>query len=609
MMVRLKGIQTSPGIAIGPIYLHDPEDPWIDDRRISDADVEAEVGRFVATLEEVAEDVKVIRAQVEERLGRDYAQIFDAHLLILEDVALKDPTTQLIRQERFSAEYAFWRTFQGVRRQFDAIQDDYFRARKADILDIEKRVLAKLCQQEDVLLDRLTTEAVVVAHDLTPSDTAHMHRDCVLGVVTEVGGTTSHAAIIARGLEIPAVAGVESAIASAESGDLAIVDGRRGLVYVNPDAGTLARYRVEAKRFQEVRKDLSALKDLPTVTLDGIAVNLQGNIEISEEVDSALAYGAEGIGLYRTEYLYLASSSLPTEDEQTETYTRIARRMAPHPLVIRTLDLGGDKLSYVLHTSPEMNPFLGWRAIRLSLANKGFFRTQLRAILRASVTGNIRIMYPMISGVEELIEANEVLEEAREELRAEGVPFDERCQVGAMIEVPAAAVVADQLAEEVDFFSIGTNDLIQYAIAVDRGNEKVAYLFDPLHPAVLRLIHNVVEAAGRQGIPVTVCGEMAGDPWFSALLLGLGVDGLSMSPMAIPAVKRAIRSITMEEARVLAGTVLSLRSCEEIRNHLQEALPPEVRQALPEPLFTEAVLEEDGPEARVEADRPGEGRA
>ncbi len=571
--------------------------------------MEAEVGRFVATLEEVAEDVKVIRAQVEERLGRDYAQIFDAHLLILEDVALKDPTTQLIRQERFSAEYAFWRTFQGVRRQFDAIQDDYFRARKADILDIEKRVLAKLCRQEDVLLDRLTTEAVVVAHDLTPSDTAHMHRDCVLGVVTEVGGTTSHAAIIARGLEIPAVAGVESAIASAESGDLAIVDGRRGLVYVNPDAGTLARYRVEAKRFQEVRKDLSALKDLPTVTLDGIAVNLQGNIEISEEVDSALAYGAEGIGLYRTEYLYLASSSLPTEDEQTETYTRIARQMAPHPLVIRTLDLGGDKLSYILHTSPEMNPFLGWRAIRLSLANKGFFRTQLRAILRASVTGNIQIMYPMISGVEELIEANEVLEEAREELRAEGVPFDERCPVGAMIEVPAAAVVADQLAEEVDFFSIGTNDLIQYAIAVDRGNEKVAYLFDPLHPAVLRLIHNVVEAADRQGIPVTVCGEMAGDPWFSALLLGLGVDGLSMSPMAIPAVKRAIRSITMEEARVLAGTVLSLRSCEEIRNHLQEALPPEVRQALPEPLFTEAVLEEDGPEARVEADRPGEGRA
>ncbi len=572
-------------------------------------DVEAEVGRFLATLEEVAEDVKVIRAQVEERLGRDYAQIFDAHLLILEDMALKDPTTQLIQQERFSAEYAFWRTFQGVRRQFDAIQDDYFRARKADILDIEKRVLAKLCQREDVLLDRLTTEAIVVAHDLTPSDTAHMHRDCVLGVVTEVGGTTSHAAIIARGLEIPAVAGVESAIASAESGDLTIVDGRRGLVYINPDAETLERYRVEAKRFQEVRKDLSSLKDLPSVTLDGIEVNLQGNIEISEEVESALAYGAEGIGLYRTEYLYLASSSLPTEGEQTETYTRIAQRMAPHPLVVRTLDLGGDKLSYILHTSPEMNPFLGWRAIRLSLANKGFFRVQLRAILRASVTGNIRIMYPMISGVEELIEANEVLEEAREELRAEGVPFDEGCPVGAMIEVPAAAVVADQLAEEVDFFSIGTNDLIQYAIAVDRGNEKVAYLFDPLHPAVLRLIHNVVVAAGRQGIPVTVCGEMAGDPWFSALLLGLGVDGLSMSPMAIPAVKRAIRSITMEEAKVLAGAVLSLRSCEEIRNHLQEALPAEVRQALPEPIFTEVVLEGDGPEVRVEADRPGEGRA
>ncbi len=579
-MTELKGIQASPGVAIGPVYVHNPEDPWIDYRRIADEEIEAEAKRFLDSLSSVGEDLRKLRAQVEEKLGADHAQIFDAHLLILEDAALRDPTLRQIREENVNAEYAFWRTLQPLRRQFDAIQDDYLKARKADILDIERRVLAKLCRQENPLLNKLSAEAIVVAHDLSPSDTAHMRRDRVLGIVTEVGGTTSHAAIIARGLEIPAVLGVESALASVESGDLAIVDGRRGLVFFDPDADTRARYRTEAKRFREVQKDLSALRDLPAVTLDGVDVRLEGNIEISDEVESALVYGAKGIGLYRTEYLYLAGSGLPTEEEQTETYSRIAERMAPLPLVIRTLDLGGDKLSHIIHTVPESNPFLGWRAIRVSLAHKALFRTQLRAILRASTHGNMQLMFPMISGVEELLEAKEVLEEARQELREAGVPFDEGCAVGAMIEIPSAAMIADQLAGEVDFFSIGTNDLIQYAIAVDRGNDKVAYLFDPLHPGVLRLIRQVVEAAEAQGIPVVVCGEMAGDPWFSALLLGLGVVGLSMSPMAIPAVKRAIRSVTMQEARRLAEDVLELRTREEIRGHLEKTLPPEVRDAI-----------------------------
>ena len=579
-MKKLKGIPASPGIAIGPIYLHDPDDPWISIRRVSD--VEAEVARFLDTLKEVAQDLKVTQAHVKEKLGSDHAQIFDAHLLILEDETLREPTIRLIEEERFNAEYAFWQILQKVRRQFDTIQDDLFRARKADILDVEKQVLAKLCQQEGALLARLDEEAIVFAHDLGPSDTAHMQRDCVLGIVTEVGGTTSHTAILARGLEIPAAVGAESAIASAEPGVLAIVDGLRGLVTIDPDPDTLARYRKEAKQFQEIQEDLSSSRDLPAVTSDGVRVSLQGNIELPEEVEAVLSYGAEGIGLYRTEYLYLADPGLPTEEEQTEAYTRLAERIAPQTLVIRTLDLGGDKLSYLLHTMPEMNPFLGWRGIRLSLANKALFRAQLRAVLRASVKGNIRVMFPLISSVEEVLEAKEVLEDARAELRSEGVAFDEDILVGAMIEVPAAAVVADQLSGEVDFFSIGTNDLIQYTIAVDRGNEKVAYLYDPLHPAVLRLIKSVVEAGHARSIPVTVCGEMAGDPCCSVLLLGLGVDGFSMSPRALPEVKRAIRSISLEEAKEMAETVLALRTREEIRNYLQGALPMLVDQGLPE---------------------------
>ncbi len=571
-MTQLKGIKASTGIAIGPVYLHDPEDPWIDYRQILDGEVEGEVERFEATLRQVAEDLKATRSLVEEKLGRDHAQIFDAHILILEDETLKGATIENIRNRQMSADYAFWLSLQKIRRQFDTIQDDYIRARKTDILDIEKRVLSRLCEMEETTLDRLTIESIVVAHDLTPSDTAHMQPSSVLGVVTEVGGTTSHATIITRGLSIPAVVGVESAIASVEQGDLVIVDGRRGLVYIDPDPETLARYRAESTHLKEVQKGLASVAALPAVTEDGVAVSLQGNIELPEEVESAIANGAEGIGLYRTEYLYLARPWLPSEEEQTEAYTRLAERVAPHPLVIRTLDLGGDKLSYLVPSSPEMNPFLGWRAIRLTLANVTLFKSQLRAILRASVTGNVSIMYPMISRVEELLETKGILDEARSELKSEGTPFDEDFQVGAMVEVPAAAMVADQLADEVDFFSIGTNDLVQYTIAVDRGNERVAYLFDPFHPAVLRLIKNVVDVGHQRGIPVTLCGEMAGDPWGSVVLLGLGVDGFSMSPMSLVEVKDTIRSITLEKARALAEEVLALRTRDEIHAHLKEAL-------------------------------------
>ncbi len=571
-MKVLKGIQASNGIAIGPVYLHDPEEPWVDYRRIGEDEVDGEVRRFLDTLASVAEDLKATRVLVEEKLGPDHAQIFDAHLMILDDAALREPTLASIRKDRVNVEYAFWLTLQKVRRQFDAIQDDYFRARRADILDVERRVLSRLCRREDSLLERMTAPAIVIAHELTPSNAARLKRDSVLGMVTEAGAATSHASIIARGLEIPAVVGVEAALASAEPGDTAIVDGNRGLICIRPDPDTLSRYRAEARRFTELQKGLLRFTDVPAETLDGVRVCLQGNIELPEEGRSALAYGAEGIGLFRTEYLYLAGSSLPGEDEQTAAYTRLAEQMAPHPLVVRTLDLGGDKLAQASHAAEETNPFLGWRAIRHSLANRDLFRIQLRSILRSSAYGNVKLMFPMISGVEELLEAKSVLAEARAELKRSGVPFDENCEVGAVIEVPSAAVVADQLAREVSFFSIGTNDLVQYTLAVDRGNERVAYLYDPYHPAVLRLIKSVVDAGHRHDIPVTVCGEMAADPHSCVLLMGLGVDGFSAGPRMVPEIKQAIRTVTMEEARAVAEEALALPTRGAIREYLHGAL-------------------------------------
>ncbi len=589
-MKRVRGIQASPGIAIGPVFLHDPGDIWVNFRRISEEEVSDEVKRFLDTLQEVAEDVKVTREHLEQQLGRSHAQIFDAHLLILEDSALKEPTIDLIEENRFDAAYAFSRTLQNIARQFDAIEDDLFRARKTDILDIERRVLNKLSQTENVGLEQLTTEAIVVAHDLTTSDTAHMQRDCVLGFITEVGGTMSHTSIIARGLEIPAVVGVKGVLSQAQPGAIAIVDGKRGMVILDPDPNTLERYGKEAEEYLAAQGELASTKDLPAVTLDGSKISLQVNIELPEEMESALSYGAEGVGLYRTEFLYLAQEGLPTEEDQTETYSKLAGKIPDGTFVIRTLDLGGDKLAQGFQIDPEVNPFLGWRAIRLSLANLELFRSQLRAILRASNHGNVRIMFPMISGVEELLKAKEVLEEAKEDLRTAGEAFDEECLVGAMIEVPSAAVLADQLAEEVDFFSIGTNDLIQYTIAVDRGNEKVAYLFDPLHPGVLRLIKGVVEAGHARGVPVTVCGEMAGNACCGLILIGLGVDTLSMSPRFLSEVKQAIRSVTLDEAKKIADAVLSLRTRDEIREYLKSALP-DCAQDVPEPTIEEEEAE------------------
>jgi len=574
-MKVLNGIAASPGIAIGPIYIHDPGDFWIDYGQIDAEHVEAEVTRFEQAIAEVSEDLRAIRSQVEDKLGKDHAQIFDAHLLMVGDDSLCRPAIDRIRTYRYHAEYAYRVTVSDIERQFDAIQDPYFRSRKSDIQEVERRVMAKLCQHEESFLDHLHYDAIVVAQDVQAADMVHIRSRHVLGICTEVGGQTSHTAIIARGLEIPAIVGVHSVLDVFEVGDTAIADGSRGRIIVNPDEETLIRYRELAAQFRESQEDLSETVDLPAETQDGTPVTMMVNIELPAEVKGGLASGATGVGLFRTEFLYLTSPHHPTEEEQTKTYTELAETAHPHPVVIRTLDLGGDKLPYIERGGREMNPFLGWRAIRVSLANRDYFRTQLQAILRASAQGNVRIMFPMISQIEELLEALEVLEEARQELRSQAVEFDETCPVGAMIEVPAAAVIADQLAEHVDFFSIGTNDLIQYSVAVDRGNDKVAYLFDSYHPGVLRLIKMVVDAAHAHDLSVTVCGEMAGDPKSAILLHGLGVDGLSMATPSVLGVKRAIRAVTSLDARAIADAALTTASKETIKAQLSDLLGEE----------------------------------
>ncbi|HCK08909.1 MAG TPA: phosphoenolpyruvate--protein phosphotransferase [Candidatus Latescibacteria bacterium] len=574
-MTELRGISASPGIAMGPIYIHDPGDFWIDYGQIDAQQVDAEVARFERAIQEVSDDLQAVRGQVEEKLGKEHAQIFDAHLLMVGDQSLTQPTIDRIRTYRYHAEYAYRVTVREVERRFDAIQDAYFRSRKSDIQEVEKRVMGKLCQRDESFLDELTYDAIVVAENVQAADMVQIRSRHVLAICTEVGGRTSHTAIIARGLQIPAVVGVRDVLDAFLGGDTAIVDGTRGRVIINPDEGTLASYREEAARIRESQEDLSCLVDLPSETQDGTPVTMMVNIELPAEIEQGLKTGAQGVGLFRTEYLYLSSVEHPTEEEQTQSYTELAKKAGPNPVVIRTLDLGGDKLPYIDRGGREMNPFLGWRAIRVSLANHDYFKAQLKAILRASNFGDVRIMFPMISQIEELHEALAVLDEAKEDLEKKGESYNVDCPVGAMIEVPAAAMIADQIAPHVDFLSIGTNDLIQYSVAVDRGNDKVAYLFDSFHPGVLRLIRMVVEAAHAQDLTVTVCGEMAGDRHSAVLLHGLGVDGLSMATPSLLSVKKAIRSITTAEAEAIAEEALKLESKDEIKSRLAKLLDEE----------------------------------
>lgn len=559
-----RGIPVSPGIAIGKVFIFDSQEEVVLARSLKEEELPKERARFEGALIATRREILAIQKQISEKLGVEHAEIFNAHLMVLEDRALIEEVIKRLEKEHKNVEYVFQQVIQKYSEIFSQINDEYLKERSSDIRDVGRRVVHNLTGKKREDLAHLSEEVIVIAYDLSPSDTALMHKERVIGFATDVGSRTSHTAIMARSLDIPAVVGLHDISSKLSTGETIILDGNRGIIIVNPSKETLKTYKQERERVLIFENKLAILKDSPAETLDGHRVCLAANIEMPEDINSVISHGAEGVGLYRTEFFYMNRMDLPTEEEHYKAYRDVAQKVMPHDVIIRTLDLGGDKFLSHLEVPKEMNPFLGWRAIRFCLERLDIFKVQLRAILRASTFKNIKLMYPMISGVDELIKANEVLSEVKDELRKEGIAFNPDMEVGAMIEIPSAAMTADLLAKHVDFFSIGTNDLIQYSLAVDRVNEKIAHLYQPAHPGVLRLIQLVIKAAHEAGLWVGMCGEMAGDPALALVLLGMGLDEFSTSPAAVPELKKTIRSVHLPDAERLAKNVLQLNSAEEI---------------------------------------------
>ena len=561
---RLQGTGVSPGIARGTVFVHRPDDEAAPSRRIEESEIPGEIARFETALLATRAQILEMQQRIAESTGAKDAGIFDAHLLVVEDRTLIDEVLRRLAADKMNIEHVFQSVAGRYAKTLSEIDDPYLRERALDIHDVTRRIIHNLMGKEARDLSGMSTPHILIAHNLAPSDTAQLNRALVLAFGTDAGSKTSHTAIMARSLSIPAIVGLHDASTQLATGDHVLLDGYNGLLIVHPSDQTLWEYgELEIKK-TEVEETLSQLRETASTTRDGRHVTLSANIELPEDMELVRQNGAEGVGLYRTEFFYLNKTELPTEDEQYAAYRHVAEAAAPHSIIIRTLDLGGDKFMSTLHMPEELNPFLGWRAIRFCLERVDIFKTQLRAILRASAAGSVKMMYPMISGVEELRRANVILEECRAELRAEGVPFSEDMEVGAMIEIPSAAISADILAKEVDFFSIGTNDLIQYAIAVDRLNEHIAHLYEPTHPAIIRLIRMTVEAAHANDLWVGVCGEMAGDIVLTPLLLGLGVDELSAGAGSVPRVKRAVQSLDNAACRQLVEDILHLDSAADI---------------------------------------------
>ena len=562
----VQGISASQGIAYGQVFVFIQSDVEVPNYHVDPDKRINEVSRFEKALVMTRQQISKIKGEVEKNLGPEEALIFDAHLLVLEDQALIGETIREFETTGRNIETCFNQISARYIQAFSEIDDEYLRERAGDIRDVAQRVLQNLLGQAKNSLGRLAEQRIIVANDISPSDSANIDRAAALALVTDSGSRTSHAVIMARSMKVPAVVGVRDLTTRVKNGDWAIVDGYDGVVILNPSEATLFRYGRIQERKKTFETRLLQANEQPAVTLDGVAVTLLANIERVEEVKAVKDFRAEGVGLYRTEYLFLNSARIPTEQEQFVAYKAVVEGVAPFPVIIRSLDLGGDKpMTGNSHLFPkEDNPFMGFRAIRFCLVHTDIFKDQLRAILLASAFGKVRLMYPMISGSEELAKANAVLDECKAELKARGQAFDEQLEVGAMIEIPSAAATADLLARDCAFFSIGTNDLIQYLLAIDRVNDRIAHLYEPTHPAVIRTLKHIVDEAHRHQVPVSVCGEMAGDPVFAPLLLGLGVDSLSMSPAWLPSVKYLIRAMTMKDARELADQALTMSSPKEI---------------------------------------------
>ena len=552
--MTLKGIPGAPGIGIGTAQVLKKE---LDIPRFAVEDSKEELDRFYRALDQSKQQVSQLLERASKNGNKDVADIMQAHLMMLDDPEFLAKVKESIENEKLNAEFAVWSVGQEYIQFFEQMTDEYLKARAADLKDITERIIRNLT---GTLLDlsQLPQNTVLVARDLAPSDTAQIDREHVVGLVTDEGGPTSHVAIMARSFQIPAVVGTKNATGEIKNGDLLVVDGNEGIVEVNPAEDSLKNYEQKQLQWKKEQSDLGELITVPGVTKDGAQVKLEANIGRPEEVEIALKFGAEGVGLFRTEFLFMDRNTLPSEEEQFEAYKKALEGMRGQVVTIRTLDIGGDKDLPYLGLQRENNPFLGWRAIRYCLDRRDVLKTQLRAILRASAYGKAAVMFPMISSVEEVVKAKEVLEEAKAELREEGQPFDEHVKVGIMVEIPSAAVAADLLAPEVDFFSIGTNDLTQYTLAVDRDNEKVREYYNPLHPAVLRLIKRVIDVGNAFGKEVAMCGELAGDDKATEILLGLGLQVFSMTPSSIPRVKKVVLSTNNEEAQAIAKKAAAL---------------------------------------------------
>jgi phosphotransferase system enzyme I (PtsI) len=574
----LAGVAASPGISIGKAHLVDRSKvEFLYQSLISEPLVEEEVERFEHAVEQAREQLEQIKAGMNDELV-SHAFILDAHLLLLKDRLIHDTTVEMIREERINAEWALAQAVEQARDRFSKIKDDYIRSRIKDIEDVTDRILNNLVGRElDDLLE-IKERVIVVAHDLSPADTTQLRLDRVMGFITDKGSRTSHTAIMAQALEIPSVVGLENCTRRVKNGDLIIVDGSSGHVIIDPDDKTLEFYYGRQASYESYQAEIVRCSHLPAVTIDDHRVIVKGNLELFEEVAAVIDHGGEGIGLYRTEFHYLAKRRLPTEEELFEDYRDLSQIVAPRPVTIRTLDLGGDKFTHALDLGDDINPALGLRAIRLCLREQNVFRTQLRAILRASAYGNIRIMFPMISGLQELKTAKSILHDVRRQLDLDGYEYDPDLKIGIMIEVPSAVAIADILAQEADFFSLGTNDLIQYSLAIDRVNERVAHMYEPLHPGVIRLIMAAIKAGQDAGIPVSVCGEMAGDPVSAPILLGMGLDELSMTALAIPRIKRLIRMTTLEECREYLASVLKCRTTVEVQRFVHDVIFPRFKE-------------------------------